>query len=161
MAKFEFKGIDEYIAELQKLEKETSSAIGKAIYNGAGLVADEVRGAILQLPEDSRWFVKDGMRKGLHPKQKEGLMNGLGIAKMENKNGFVNVKIGFNGYNDIVSYRWPQGQPNVLIARATESGTSFLPKYGFISKAIRNSKKQCEKIMQLTIDEEIQRITND
>lgn len=157
MAKFEFQGIDEYIAELQKLEQETSSAMGKAIYKGAGLVADNIKAGIESLPTDDRKYVK-GMRKGIHPKQKEGLINGLGIAKMENKNGFVNVKIGFNGYNTMVTDRWPNGQPNVLIARATESGTSFLEKYGYISKAVRNSKKQCEEIMKLTIDEEIQNI---
>lgn len=158
MAKFIFNGINEYIAELQALEKNASPAIGKAIYNGAGWVADCIREAVLMLPVDRRWYVK-GQRDGIHPDQKEGLLDGLGISKIRNDNGYKNVKIGFDGYNKIRTERWPNGQPNVLVARATESGTSFLPKYGTISQTVRESKKECERIMRETIDEEIQNIT--
>lgn len=157
MAKFDFKGLDLYISELQKLEKNTSPAIGKAIYKGAGYVADQIRNAIQTLPTDDRIFVK-GMRRGIHPDQKEGLLEGLGITKRENKNGFINVKVGFDWYNDVKTKQWPFGQPNVLVARAVESGTSFLPKTPVISRAVRDSRAKCEEIMKLTIDEEIQNI---
>ncbi len=158
MAKFIFNGINEYIAELQSLEKNTSPAIGKAIYNGAGWVADCIREAVLMLPVDPRVYVNDE-RWGIHPDQKEGLLDGLGISKLRNDNGYLNVKIGFDGYNKIQTERWPNGQPNVMVARATESGTSFLPKFGTISQTVRESRRECERVMRETIDEEIQKIT--
>lgn len=157
MAKFIFNGINEYIAELQALEKNTSPAIGKAIYNGAGWVADCIREAVLMLPVDPRIYVNDE-RWGIHPDQKEGLLDGLGISKLRNDNGYLNVKIGFDGYNKIKTDRWPNGQPNVMVARATESGTSFLPKFGTISQTVRESRRECERVMRETIDEEIQNI---
>ena len=36
-------GLDKYVKELNKLAKNTSQVLGKSIYVGAGIVADEVR----------------------------------------------------------------------------------------------------------------------
>ena len=38
MAKFHFEGVDKLIEQYQKLEANTEEVIGKAIYNGAGVV---------------------------------------------------------------------------------------------------------------------------
>ena len=43
MAKFQFEGVDNLIAEYEKLEKNTEQVIGKAIYNGAGVVAKAIK----------------------------------------------------------------------------------------------------------------------
>ena len=73
-------------------------------------------------------------------------------------NGFYNVKIGFDGYNSVKTKRWPSGQPNAMVARSIESGTSWMTKQPFMRKAEQASKSQCEHVMSETVDIEIKKI---
>lgn len=156
MATWDFKGLDLYVAQLQKLGENTDSMISSAVYVGAGYVADRVKEALDDIPIDNRRYVND-MRTGITDEQKQGLLDGFGISAMQNKNGYVNVKLGFDGYNSVVTKTFPKGQPNVLIARATESGSSFLPKFGTISKAVNASKAQAEEIMKKELDNQMRK----
>lgn len=156
MAKLSFVGIDDYISQLKAFDVATEHIIGEAIYEGAELVADEVKSALTSLPVDNRGKVP--MRKGIHQVQKYGLIRSFGIAKLEDDNDFRNVKLGFDGYNDFITFKFPFGQPNVMIARTIESGTSFLPKTRAISKAVNRSKKGCEQRMRESIDKNCKKI---
>lgn len=155
MAKIQFVGIDEYIAQLQKVHGGAHRYIGRAIYAGADVMADGVKEAIRNLPTDDDKGVKD-MRSGLRSIQKEGLINSFGIARLRTDGTFENVKLGFDGYNAVKTERWPQGQPNAMIARAAESGTSFMRKTPFMNKTVRAKKAQCETTMRAAIDREIE-----
>ena len=77
---------------------------------------------------------------------------------MRNDNGFRNVKIGFDGYNRVKTKTWPQGQPNLMVARAIESGTSWMQKQPFMRRAEASAKGPCEQAMAETVDKEIQKI---
>ena len=155
MATWKFDGVDDYVASLEKLENSTREMIGEAVYEGAKVVADAVKEAIISLPTDNRKFVKDG-RKGISDQQKQGLIDGFGIASMRNDNGFFNVKLGFEGYNSVRTKKFPKGQPNLMIARVTESGSSFMPKFRYISQATNNAKKQCEEAMRKTFEKNVE-----
>ena len=74
---------------------------------------------------------------------------------MQNDNGFLNVKIGFDGYNNVRTRTYPKGQPNALIARATESGSSVRKKTPFIRPAVNASKKQAIDSCKVVVDEKI------
>ena len=50
MAKYQFKGFDEYAAYLQKIGANTQEICGKAVYSMADIVADKVRSNIETLP---------------------------------------------------------------------------------------------------------------
>ena len=82
-----------------------------------------------------------------------GLIQSLGITRMKEKDGFLNVKIGFDGYNKVKTARWPKGQPNTMVARAAESGTTWLQKSPFVRTGVRNSKKAALDAMKKTVDE--------
>ena len=71
---------------------------------------------------------------------------------------FVNVKIGFAGYNATRTDKYPQGQPNALIARAVNSGTTFRKKTRFVDKAVSASKKSAEAAMDAACNREIEKI---
>lgn len=159
MATWKFDGIDDYVAQLEKLEDNTAPAIGRTVWNGAKVVADTVKEAIRQIPIDDRRYVWSGQRRGITTEQRDGLIDGFGIASMRNDNGFINVKIGFAGYNSVRSKEFPNGQPNLLVARTVESGTSFMPKIGTISKAVSSAKKKCEEAMRQTFEEEVKKNT--
>lgn len=86
-------------------------------------------------------------------------MDSLGIASLQDDGtGYLNVKIGFDGYNDIVTQRWPRGQPNQMVARAVESGTTWMQKNDFVRRAVRASRKRAIEAMKKTVDKGIKKI---
>lgn len=158
MAKFQFEGVDKLVAQYEKLAENTEHIIGKAIYNGAGVVMKSVKGAVDGISTDDHYGTAENPISGPSTIQKLGLQYSLGIAKMRNDHGFRNVKIGFDGYNRLKTKAWPKGQPNSMVARSVESGTSWMTKQPFMRKAEQSAKGPCEAIMAETVDKEIQKI---
>lgn len=159
MARFEFSGIDNYISQLNKLQQSTKDGVvGKTVYAGAEVVADSVRRAIQALPVvDGRARNGDLVDTVTLP-QKAGLLDGFGISRMKDDDGFVNVKLGFAGYNATRTKRYPRGQPNALIARSVNSGTTFRKKTKFVDKAVNSAKKAAEAAMDAACSREIEKI---
>lgn len=152
------KDIDNYIDKLSNLEFTAPNAIGKAVYEGANIVADAIKANIKEMPvDDTRNAEK---LNGIRSVQKEGLLYSFGIARLKDDNGFYNVKVGFDGYNKLKTKNYPQGQPNAMIARTFESGNSFTKKQPFIAPAIRATKDIAEAKMAQVIDEETSKIMN-
>lgn len=162
MAKWTFDGMDEYIRELNKLETNTDEIIGKAVYEGANIVANAVRANIEALPAENDVEAYKAYRlkeqSPLTKQQKQGLLDGFGIASMIIQNGYYHVKLGFDGYNTLKSKRYPNGQPNVLIARLLENGSSSFKRRPFIKPAVRSKTAECEKTMGRVFDEEIEKL---
>lgn len=150
------KGMDEYLAQLGNLEYSAPYAIGRAVYDGAAIVADQVKKNIEDLPVDDT--PHSDMVTGIRTIQKKGLKYGFGISKAETLNGYRHVKLGFDGYNKLISSKYPKGQPNAMIARTFEAGNSFTKKHPFVSPAVRATKEQAELKMAQTIDKEITKI---
>lgn len=78
----------------------------------------------------------------LSEEQKKGLLDGFGVSRMQDDSGYKNVKLGFDGYNSVKTKKYPNGQPNVLIARVTESGSSYQQKTPFVRPAVNASRKE-------------------
>ena len=155
MATFQFKGIDDYIAQLEKIYGDTDEIIGAAIYQGAAVVMKSVVSAIDGLNTDEGFGTPEKKVRGPNAYQKEGLRRSIGIAKMRCDGTFWNVKIGFDGYNGLTTKTWPQGQPNAMVARAVESGTSWMQKQPFMRKAESASRVKCEQAMANEIDKQL------
>lgn len=139
-------GIDQYIERLSNLEFDAADTIGTAIYKGAGIVADEVNRQIRGLPETA-----------CTSKEKAALIDGLGISKERNDNGYINVKIGFDGYDSIKTKAYPKGHPISMIARSIEKGTSFRRAVPFVSRAVRASKDEAERAMAEEINKALEK----
>ena len=149
--------IDEYIYKLDQMHANTEEMIGRSIFPGAAIVTDAIRAGIEGIPEAPSHYAR-GMKTGLTASQKAGLLDGLGIAVMRNDGGFLNVKVGMDGYNSTVTKRWPKGQPNALIIRALESGTSFQARQPVIAPAIRSSRNAAIQKMKEQFDEETRKV---
>ena len=149
--------IDEYIYKLDQMHANTEEMIGRSIFPGAAIVTDVIRAGIEGIPEAPSHYAR-GMKTGLTASQKAGLLDGLGIAVMRNDGGFLNVKVGMDGYNSTVTKRWPKGQPNALIIRALESGTSFQARQPVIAPAIRSSRNAAIQKMKEQFDEETRKV---
>lgn len=156
MARFAFKGLDEYELKLSKLQAKRVDTIGHAIYKAADIVANEISKRIDALPErkPGTYGTAENPAKGVLAIQKAGLKHGFGITPMREENGCYNVKLGFAGYNHLKSEKYPNGQPNQLVARGVESGTSWLQKSPFVNPAVKKTKEAAIKAMQKVIDEE-------
>ena len=160
MAKITFPGLNDYELMISRLTKNVDSVAGKAIYAGAGIVADAIKENIKDLPIVRGYGTKENpLPGGVTAPQKAGLIDGLGISPMQNDGGYLNVKIGFDGYNATKTDKYPQGQPNQLVARGVESGTSWKEKKPFIRPAINASKSRAEAEMARILDQEIEKIT--
>nr|DAI81919.1 MAG TPA: hypothetical protein [Caudoviricetes sp.] len=156
MATFQFGGIDNYIKQLNKLQQSTKDGVvGKTVYAGAAVVANRLRAATEDLPEGRE---NEAIFGAVTPAQKRGLLDGFGISRMRDDDGFVNVKLGFDGYNSVKTKKYPNGQPNALVARAVNSGTSFRKKTRFVDKAVNASKKTAEAAMDAACSREIEKI---
>lgn len=155
------KGLDSYISYLQRIDAVTDEAIGEAVYEMAKVVADSVRSGIQALPTVSNQANIATYKKGysrLSDEEKKGLLDGFGVSPMQDDGGYINVKLGFDGYNSVKTKKYPQGQPNALIARVTESGSSYREKTPFIRPAVNAARKPAEKAGQAKIDEKIRSI---
>lgn len=160
MATIQFKTGDEYLAKLSKLEVLTRTEVcGGAIYAAADIMADAIRDELEKVPTDETVGTSANPANGPKAIQKEGLIRSLGIAKMrDDGTGYLNVKIGFDGYNRVKTARWPKGQPNQMVARSVESGTSWMKKNPFVNRAVRKTRKKSLEAMRQHVDTSIENI---
>lgn len=161
MAKFQFEGVDDLLAQYQKLGEHADEVAGKAIYNGAATVMKAVSAAVDGIATDEHHGTAENPCSGPTKYQKEGLIRSLGITPMRLDGDFLNVKIGFDGYNGVKTKTWPNGQPNSVVARSVESGTSWMNKQPFMRKAEQSARGQCERIMAETVDKEIKKLISE
>lgn len=159
MAKFQFQGVNEYAEQLTRLSEKSVGMIKRAVFDGAAIVADAVKAEISALPEATVNPQPGEQLNGVFGYEKEGLINGLGLAKMTNENGFINTKLGFEGYNRMKSKSYPNGHPNALIARAIESGSSVRRKIPFVSRAVKAAKEKAEAAMMARLEADIKNET--
>ena len=86
MAKLTFTGLDGYIAQLEKLRQSADGITKKALYEGAGVTADEIRSAVEALPTDNDRSAGHYL-KGITDEQKAALAKGLGVAPLSEQAG--------------------------------------------------------------------------
>ena len=143
-------GLDEYIGRLNDFLDD--DYIKAAVYPAAGIVAREIRANIEKLPTMRG---KSPHVTGVTKVQKEGLLEGFGISSFANWSGYVHVKLGFDGYNEKEAWYYPNGQPNAMIARSIEGGTSWSDATPFVRPAVNKTKEIAELTMKENIDQTI------
>ena len=144
MAKIEFAQFDAYQDVLRELELSVPKIIKPAIYNGAAIVADEV---------------KRSLRRTLGGRGSGDLERSMGLAEMRDDFGYIHTKIGFKDYDR-------RRQPNVVKARVLEGGRKAGPKNKparqkktpFIAPAVKAARERAERAMEDTVDQQIQNI---
>lgn len=162
MAKIEMQGMSQYIRQLENVAWASADVCKAAVYAGADVVANEIRRGIdgLRANPDVQALVAYNQQRPTYitVSQKNGLRRSLGIAKIQKKYGIVSTKIGFDGYNDVETDRWPQGQPNALIARACESGSVAMYKQPFMRPATKRAQNLCLFEMERAADKKLKEI---
>lgn len=162
MATIRFSKLRDYELMLGKIGDASKDICGAAIYEGAKIIADEVKNNLNSLnvttDELAMLKAKKGEPTYITQRAKEGLIKSFGVTPMsQDDDGIYNVKLGFDGYNDVKTKKWPKGQPNQLIARACESGSSAMIKQPFFREAVQKTKKKAESRMAEVLDEKIKK----
>lgn len=148
--------LDTLINDLANLANESKEVCKRSLYDGAGVTWQAFETALANIPADERVFVYNGHRKhGITLQQKMDLMEAAGIAPMESHVNTVNTKIGVDGYNSVHTKKYPGGQPNILIARSVQAGTSYMDRYDFNGKARRQAKEPAIEKMKTAIRREV------
>ena len=165
MARMHIKGLEEYEKKLSSMANSTEDVGKAAVYVGAGIVADAMREEIMALPTGEGDMPGLPPRAGdgekisvISPKQKSDLSKSLGIAPIKNEHGYIQTRVGFDGYGSVKTKKYPKGLPNILLARSINSGTSFMKKNPFARRAVTRTKKIVVEKMGKKVDEEIKKI---
>ena len=145
-------GLDNYIKSLEELTKNITPALKMAVYAGANDIIKSIKTEINGLPTGKKH------KNELTPAEVRGLHAGVGLSKMEVKNGTVNTKVGFNGYNNQKTRKFPNGEPNALVARRTVKGAAGHRKNDFVSRGVKNGEAAMQKDMEQTLNDYIEKI---
>lgn len=151
MARLDFKGLDEYLEKLNTIAKGTTSLCKRVLYDGAAVLADAVRAEVQALPVTDR----NTDPQAVFEYERQGLLDGLGIAKMKDREGYIYTRVDFDGYNRMKSAKYPNGHPNSMVARAINSGTSKRPKNPFMNRAVKKAKTGAEAAMKNRFDADL------
>lgn len=128
MATIEFAGIERYMAQLRALgdQKTITNMCKYSIYDAAGMVCDEIKKAT--------------------PVDTGDLRDSVVLEPMKSDDGLTYTQVDFAGYDR-------NGTPNMLKARAIESGTSRIQKQPFVRPTVRRCSKLAEFMMDKAVNE--------
>ena len=99
----------------------------------------------------------------------EAIHDGAGIVADAIKSGIQSIPVDktyatggtkLYGNNSVQTKRYPGGQPNSVIARSVNSGSSFRQRIPFIDNAVNSSKSAAEQKMKEKIDKAIGEVMN-
>lgn len=156
MATFTTDGADEFLRQLNSLAGKTPGAAKRALYDGAGVMADQLRDATSRLPVDANPFTpgRDPLRV-ITAEDLADLMGCLGISRIESGSDGSSVSVSFDGYIRRAEPKYPGGVPAPLIARSIEKGSSVRAKNPFVRQAVNRAKDAVLAAMQASLDESI------
>lgn len=151
------KGLTETLKMLEKIEGNTDSILEDALKEGIGVVTDEMRAEIQQLKSSDQR--KKGELRLPSKKDIKGLLDSLGYTPVKDDGAKFNVKAGFDGYNDVVTDKYPRGHSNQMIANSINKGTSFMQAQPFINRTKKASQANAIDAIQKKLDKEIDAIS--
>ena len=154
-------GIGELEKRLQKIEDETAHDIAaKALYEGAGLMADAVSSAVQEIATEPFRYAAGGRKRLPSPEEKAILEQASkGVAKFRDDGGTVETSVGLqsSGYGDLAGRR----KPIPMIANAINSGTSFMSKQPFYRRATSPAKGPALSRIEDKLREELNKLSID
>ena len=155
-------GLEELVQTLEGIVQATPRIAKTSLYEGARVVADELRQAVETIPTEEHHAVpgaKNGYQLAyLTPEEKQACLDGIGVAKFDEEGGNYSTAVSFSGYMDIKTERYPNGVPVPVIMRSIEIGSSVRQKYPVCRKAFNKAKPSALEVMQKTVDEEISKL---
>lgn len=131
---------------LQNLADGAKDVAKTSLYAGAGFVTNELRN------ETDRLIINDASdhvhrMSGIESYQKQDLLDSLGIAGFDDKEGMIETSVGYHGYGSRPTDAYPNGLPNRLLVRSINSGTSFRVKNPYVRRLVNRIKTRAQQKM--------------
>ena len=160
-------GMEEILQSLNNLGEKVYGVAAHGLYKGAGIVADSVSSAIQGIATEPFHYAKNGQKRKPSPEEKAIVMSAKhGIAKFGKTGEKIETSVGYqnSGYAAIpwnhassksrtkykinnkgraVQSKGQKGtsvKPIPVIVNAINSGTSFMQRQPFLTKAFTKSK---------------------
>lgn len=145
-------GMEEISEMLTRLEEDAPKAAAAGLYDGAGVMADELEKGVESIKTAPFKYTKFGQRLP-SPEEKEAIRGAIGVAKFEKNGTEVNTSVGFgnSGYADVAGKQKAVAQ----IANAINSGTSFMAKQPFFRRAANAGAKKAEAAIKQAIEQRV------
>lgn len=150
MGSLKVTGLEDIVNVTAELRDSYRGMVKQGLYEGAKILADTLH--------DETGNIKTYNVPYFEQEVKE-LQASMGISRMKENNGTIEVNIGFTGYNSIKTKKHPNGQPNILVARSINSGASYMKKQPFVKTALKKSKDKAVNKTVKTIEKRIDEIT--
>ena len=156
--KMKTTGIEETMKMLEKVAANTDEVVADVTRAGASVTADEMRSELKSLKTSDKYEGGNGKR---YPRAKDvkGLLDSLGYTPVGFNDSVADSNVGFDGYNENKTKKFPNGHPNRMIANSINKGTSFMIAQPFINRTKRKAQAKCIDTMQAMLDKEIKKIT--
>lgn len=142
MATIQFRGLDQWVYELQNATDHTTGICKMAVWEGGKVIGDTIRSALDDIPVEDEYVNKDKVRKGIRAEEKAAIKAAFGLSKMR-VDGSISTKAGFN--------------PGTKIS-AVENGTSYMQKHPVVRQAANRARGRAENAIAAKFGEEIMKI---
>ena len=152
-------GMEELSETLEKLEERAPAVAAQALYDGAGIMADEIRRGAKSIKTAPFKYARAGQTRLPSPEEKEIVVAaGAGIAKFDKNGTEVDTSVGYraSGYATLKG----RVKPIPLIINSINSGTSFMNKQPFVRKAKNKGSPKAIQAMKDKIEESFEAIIN-
>jgi len=153
-------GMEEISETLSKLEERAPSVAAQGLYEGAAVMAAEIRKGAESIRTAPFKYAGGGESRLPSPEEKEIVVSaGAGIAKFDKNGAEVNTSVGYraSGYADLNGKK----KPVPLIVNAINSGTSFMQKQPFIRKAASGAAPKAMQAIKERIEQSFEAITKE
>ena len=151
------EGMEELETMLKKLGDNAGRAAATGLYEGAGVMAEEIKGSAANI-RTAPFHYAVFIQRQVSPEEKAVVQSGIGIARFDQGSDGVNTSV---GYGRRSGYAMMAGRmkPIPKIANAINSGTSFLKKQPFVRKAVDSGSPKASDAIVKKIEEKINEMT--
>ena len=150
-------GMAEISEQLSQLEDAAPRVAALALYDGAGVMADEMKKQANGIKTAPFKYAREGTRLP-SPEEKAIVMQAsAGIAKFNKDGTEVDTSVGFRnaGYTQLNG----KTVPIPVIVNSINSGTSFMQKQPFVRKAASSGGQKAMEAMKKVIEAEFEELT--
>lgn len=159
MARMKTEGIEDVSLMFGKLASAGVGVAKMAVYDGAKVMADEIRREIGALPQEKERHLTGGEKYAvISRRDKKDLAAHLGITKIQHSTTGTRAVIGFAGYGSRKTKKYRNGLPMAMLARSLQKGTSVREKYPFIDRAIGQASEKAMNAMAAAAERVIAKI---
>ena len=152
-------GIESLDNLLKNLGNEAAKVAPQGLYDGAGVMADEINKTAESIRAERFHYAVFVQRKPSEEEKAAVLSAKAGIARFGHDGLDVNTSVGYanSGYAEINGRRKPIPQ----IANAINSGTSFMQAQPFFRRAVNSGRRKAEEAIAKSIEEKLEKMINE